>query len=115
MTNEEKALIKAKKVECWIGLFFLIPPILGVIAFVLNLLGSKGDFAKLWNLSSNWTCDFDNGGGMSAAPIYLGLMALTGAYLVKDGLKYCFIKVGKSEATLDTQATEKGADIDTKE
>ena len=30
-------------------------------------------------------------GGMSAAPIYLALMALAGAYLIKDSLKYLFM------------------------
>ena len=93
MTKEEKALAKAKKIQCAIGLFFLIPPILGVLAFVFNLLGSDGDFARLRNLSANWTCDYggNGGGGMSAAPIYLGLMAMTGAYLIKDSLKYFFM------------------------
>ena len=93
MNNEEKALIKAKKFECWIGFFFLIPPILGVIAFVFNLLGNDGDFAKMSNLSYKWTCDYygDGGSAMSAAPIYLALMALAGAYLIKDSLKYLFM------------------------
>ena len=97
MNNEEKALIKAKKIECWIGFFFLIPPILGVIAFVFNLLGNDGDFAKMSNLSYKWTCDWGysstagGGGGMSAAPIYLALMALAGAYLIKDSMKYLFM------------------------
>ena len=42
MTKEEKALAKAKKIQCAIGLFFLIPPILGVLAFVFCLLGKCG-------------------------------------------------------------------------
>ena len=95
MNNEEKALIKAKKFECWIGFFFLIPPILGVIAFVFNLFGSDGEFARMGNLSEDWTTmygyDSGGGGGMSAAPIYLALMALAGAYLIKDSLKYLFM------------------------
>jgi hypothetical protein len=100
MNNEEKALIKAKKVECCIGFFFLIPPILGAIAFIFNLLGSDGDFARMSNLSSSWTNDYayNAGGGMSAAPIYLAIMAMVGAYLIKDGLKYFFIKEDKPEA-----------------
>ena len=28
----DKAVIKAKKVECIVGLFFLLPPVLGVFA-----------------------------------------------------------------------------------
>ena len=93
MNKEEKALIKAKKIQCWIGLFFLIPPILGVITFVLCLFDNDSEFARMRNLSANWTCDYsgDGGGGMSAAPIYLAMMAFAGAYLIKDSLRYLFI------------------------
>lgn len=97
MKTEEKALIKAKKIECWIGFFFLIPPILGVIAFVFCLFDNDGEFARMRNLSSSWTADWGysstagGGGGMSAAPIYLALMALAGAYLIKDSQKYLFM------------------------
>ena len=92
MKAEEKALIKAKKVESFIGFFFLIPPILGVIAFVFSLFDNDGEFARMRNLSGCWTALYsDGGGGMSAAPIYLALMALAGAYLIKDSLKYLFM------------------------
>ena len=89
----EEAKIKGKKIECLIGILFLIPPILGVIAFVLCLFDCNWHFAKMSNLSNSWTCDYyDGGGGMSAAPIYLGLMALAGVWLVKDSIEYLFIK-----------------------
>ena len=93
MNKKEAALVKAKKIQCALGIFFLIPAILGVIAFVFNLLGSNGHFAEMHDLSYHWTCDFhydQGGGGMSAAPIYLGMMALAGAYLIKDSLVYFF-------------------------
>ena len=108
MNNEEKALIKAKKIECWIGIFFLIPPFLGVIAFVFNLLGSDGDFVRMSNLSSSWTNDYayNAGGGMSAAPIYLAIMAMVGAYLIKDGLKFFFIKEDKQESPATNNETK---------
>ena len=80
-------IIKAKRIECIIGLFLLIPSIFGVIAFVLQLFNADSDFSKMEDLSSNWTNDYD--GGMSAAPIYLGLMALAGVYLIKDSF-YAF-------------------------
>ena len=86
----DKATIKAKKVECLIGIFFLIPPVLGALAFVLQLFGADTDFSKMYNLSARWTThvyyneEGGGGGGMSAAPVYLGLMALAGAYLIKD-------------------------------
>ena len=104
MSNQEKAIAKEKKLEFWLGIFFLIPPILGVIAFVLCLFDIDSHFSELSNLSSDWTTNYgyDNGGGggMSAAPIYLGLMAIVGVYLIKNSARYIFIsedsnKVGK--------------------
>ena len=49
----DKAVIKAKKVECIVGLFFLLPPVLGVFAFVLQLFDAGTDFSMLRDLSSN--------------------------------------------------------------
>lgn len=99
MSKEEKVLIKAKKIECWIGFFFLIPAILGVIAFTFQMLGIDGDFVELRNLNYRWIADSgDTGGGMSAAPIYMGIMAMVGAYLIKDSVKYLFVKT-ESETT----------------
>ena len=94
----DKATIIGKRIECIIGIILLVPVFLGVIAFVFNLLGSDGGFAAMSNLSSKWTCDWfgDVGEGMSAAmsaaPIYLSLMAIAGAYLIKDSFKYFFMK-----------------------
>lgn len=102
MNKKEKALIMAKKIQCWIGFGFLIPPILGVIAFVLCLFDYDNEFASMRNLSGNWTTNYSSGGGgMSAAPIYLAMMSFTGAYLIKDSLRYLFISVDstKNETT----------------
>lgn len=92
MNNQEKAIAKEKKLEFWLGIFFLIPPILGVIAFVLCLFDIGSHFSRLSDLSGSWTNDFSSngGGGMSAAPIYLGLMAIVGAYLIKNSARYIF-------------------------
>ena len=87
-----KAVIKAKKIECIIGLLLLLPPILGVFAFILQLFGADTHFSSLYHLSSDWTACLNDGGGMSAAPIYLGLMALAGVYLIKDAIYALFIK-----------------------
>lgn len=46
MNKEQKALAKSKKIQCVLGIFFLIPPILGVFSFVLNLLGFHGDLQE---------------------------------------------------------------------
>ena len=97
----EKAIIKAKKMECWIGILFLIPPILGVLAFVLQLFDADTDFSMMRNLSSDWTTNYSyeqgGGGGMSAAPIYLGLMAISGTYLIKDSFYALFLTDKQNE------------------
>lgn len=80
-----KSKIKAKRIECFIGLFLCVPPILGVIAFTLQIFGADLYFSELRHLSSNWTFSYSYesvGSGMSAAPIYLGLMAIAGTHLV---------------------------------
>lgn len=84
--------------EFWLGVFFLIPPILGVIAFVLCLFDIDSHFSKLSNLSSDWTT---GGGGMSAAPIYLGLMAIVGAYLIKNSARYIFTSEDSNKTNIE--------------
>ena len=89
----DTAIVKSKRIECFIGLFLLLPPILGVIAFVLQIFEADTDFSMMRELSSAWTAKYDQGGGMSAAPIYLGVMALAGVYLIKDSIHYLFVKI----------------------
>ena len=89
----DTAIVKAKRIECFIGLFLLLPPILGVIAFVLQIFEADTDFSMMRELSSAWTAKYDQGGGMSAAPIYLGVMALAGVYLIMDSIHYLFVKI----------------------
>ncbi len=93
----DKMIIKAKRIECIIGIILLFPPILGVLAFILQLFDADTDFSRLSNLGSYWTARFDAGGGMSAAPIYLGLMAIAGGYLIKDSLYSFFEETNKTE------------------
>lgn len=104
----ENAIIKAKKIECIIGLCLLLPSIIGVIAFIIDVIT---DYNILLNLGEFWTAIVDSdstsmgsrysdgcaadvsvGVGMSAAPIYLSLTAIAGGYLVKDSLHYLFEK-----------------------
>lgn len=87
ITNMNQAIIKAKRIECVIGLFLLLPSILGVISFVLQIFEIYTDFSEMRVLSYAWTA---KGGGMSAAPIYLGLMALAGVHLIKDSFYSLF-------------------------
>ncbi len=86
---------RALNCEAKIGVVFLIPPIIGVIFFVLNILGADLNF---YSIIESWNCmnDYERFLGSSssvvysstpAIPIYLGLMAIAGAYLVKGNLK----------------------------
>lgn len=79
------------RLERIIGIVFLIPPIIGVISFVLNLLSiNPGIVPEMKNLSSVWTGIYQgnlvhspSGAVTSAVPIYLGLMAIAGSLLLK--------------------------------
>lgn len=113
MTNEEKALLKGKKIEAIIALFLLIPPILGVISFVLCLFDCDWHFARMSDLSADWTGCYgysssEGGGGgyTSSAPIYLGLMAIAGVLLLKDSFRYLFLKDEKSEEVKKTNPAD---------
>lgn len=108
----KKSEVYGKRVECIIGLILLVPPILGVIAFTISIFANNyaGDFASMHYLSSEWTAfvmvpesesidsvDLTNGISGSAAatsvlPIYLGLMAMVGAYLIKNSAQSFFTK-----------------------
>ena len=95
--------------EAKIGVLFLIPPIIGVFYFVFNLFGAElgfESFPESWNCiyGSDYGSDSDSGawGGncaygyaygwaygyaaTPAIPLYLGLMAIAGAYLIKGNL-----------------------------
>jgi len=103
----EKAVIIGKRIECVIGIILLIPVFLGVIAFVLCLFYGTNEFCTMDNLSRTWSYSLNSfrdqraygelsnlaaAGAMSSAPIYLGLMAIAGVLLIKDSLKYLFMK-----------------------
>ncbi len=70
-----------------IGIIFILPPLLGVVSFIGNIFGADDRFFTLWYLSSNWTGG-DN--AMSAAPLYLGLMAIAGAFFIIGAIALWF-------------------------
>jgi len=95
--------------EAKIGILFLIPPIIGAIYFILNLLGADigfDYFPQSWNCiydsdynygndfaatGENWAYGYAYGwaygyAATPAIPLYLGLMAIAGAYLIKGNL-----------------------------
>ena len=79
-------------VQLLFGVIFLIPPFLGAIFFTLDVFDIGGRISSLHYLSANWTGDSN---AMSAAPIYLGLMAIAGALIIHSAIKN-IIETGKS-------------------
>ena len=70
-----------------LGYILLTPPIIGVAIFILTLLGD-GSYLSSFSIGSFWSGSRgDDGGYSSPIPIYLGLMAIAGAYLIKDNKK----------------------------
>ena len=69
-----------------IGYILLLPATISVLLFLITLL-TKTDTLDLF-VNSAWTGTvryLEGGGGYtSALPIYFGLMAIAGAYLIKD-------------------------------
>lgn len=101
----KKSELYGKRIECIIGMILLIPPLLGVISFTINMfIQDSGAFATLSNLGNNWIAKYQFGvsyngqnvripvAAMSAAPIFLGIMALAGSYLIKNTFQSFFTK-----------------------
>ena len=100
----DKEIIKEKKIEAILGLLFCLPAVIGVICFIVNLC-TKGDTCDLGSLRGQW--DWHDGGeGASASPtpVYFGLMAIAGAYMLKNSLRYLFLKNDKPEGTKKPEA-----------
>jgi hypothetical protein len=80
---EETQLFNVSK---FIGYILLVPPSLSVILFLAQLFSDDKKLNKF--LFSIWTGDYTGnpggGGFTSALPFYFGLMAIAGAYLIKD-------------------------------
>ncbi len=67
-----------------IGYFLLSLVIVNVVLFYLALLKKTDTLIASKEFIFIWTLVFDRGGNML---IYLGLIALAGAYLIKDNKK----------------------------
>lgn len=79
--------------EAKIGFLFLTPPIIGVIFFILNLIDAQLGFESdldSWNCIYGYVHGWEYGYAATLAiPLYLGLMAIAGAYLIKGNLGAC--------------------------
>ena len=72
------------RVERIIGAILLLPPVLGVLLFVLHLFFSGSyEIPRTSQLGDELMGRFYSGQHTHAAPIYLGLMAIAGAILFK--------------------------------
>lgn len=87
----DKAVIKAKKVECIIGLFFLLPPVLGVFAFVFQLFGADTNFSELSELSAKGQLVLTNGWRYVSRSCLFGIIGYSWSYLVKMILSMLFL------------------------
>jgi hypothetical protein len=88
--------IKRKYLELILGIILLMPPVLSVLFFTIQLIPErlKPGLIKTWDTFSDfrytaWTGNIlgDGGGFTSALPIYLGLMAIAGALLITNSTK----------------------------
>ena len=73
--------------EAKIGILLLIPPIIGVFFFILEL--GFESFPDSWNCIHGYAYAYGRAYGYAATPaipLYLGLMAIAGAYLIKGNL-----------------------------
>ena len=71
-----------------VGYILLTPPLIGVFLFLKTLFfKSDSDFLINFWQTRFWSGGFENGGFSSPMPIYLGLMAIAGAYLIKNTKK----------------------------
>ena len=83
--NNSDVKVNLEKV---VGIILLLPPVIGVLLFLIGLLGAKLDLKGL-SEPLFWSGDFssNSGGYPSPMPIYLGLMAIAGAILLKNSSK----------------------------
>nr|DAZ05086.1 MAG TPA: hypothetical protein [Caudoviricetes sp.] len=95
-----KAIKKEKVCEAIIGLLFCLPAVIGVICFIVNLC-TGGDSCKLNSLSGVWE---SYGEAAENTPVYFGLMAIAGAYMLKNSLRYLFYKKEKPEEAKKPEA-----------
>jgi|GEM_PF-3033588 len=66
------------------GYVLLTPALLSVLMFIVDLLPMEKEIRMFENLQHHWFGGLVEGGYTSALPLYFGLMAIAGAYLIKD-------------------------------
>jgi hypothetical protein len=81
--------MKKTNIEKVIGYLLLTPGLLSVGVFLYELLGGRGNYTSGWDLKSNvgmWFFGFYDVHGHEGnqMPLFFGLMAIAGVYLIKD-------------------------------
>ena len=107
----DKQIIREKQIEAAIGLLFCLPAVIGVFCFLFQLIfgdytGSLDELSGIWGTiedSRSWDNSSYGYAAASPTPIYFGLMALAGAYMLKNNLRYLFYKEEKPEQTTKQQ------------
>ena len=84
MTQNEKNTIIGKKIQCWIGIFFLIVPIVAVLGLIFYI---PDELLGLNNTKGLWKIFIGN----DISQVLIGLFSLVGAYLIKDNIQYLFL------------------------
>jgi hypothetical protein len=72
-----------------IGYVLLSPALLSVLLFIIDLLAESkleifNNLHYIWRGTVDYYGEGGGGGYSSALPLYFGLMAIAGSYLIKD-------------------------------
>jgi hypothetical protein len=78
-------ILKNSDITNIIGYILLSPAIISVLLFIISLL-TGADTLRKFKYLDEWTGNYSGQGGgyTSALPLYFGLMAISGAYLIKN-------------------------------
>jgi hypothetical protein len=81
--------MKQRLIEKVIGNLFLTPGLLSIGVFLYELLQGRGSYTSGWVLKSDismWFFGFSDVHGHEGnqMPLFFGLMAIAGVYLIKD-------------------------------
>lgn len=105
----DKLVIKEKKIEAVIGLLFTLPAVIGIICFLLNFLFGEASLEGLdgiWGVTENYS-GWDNSSygyaASSPTPLFMGLLAIVGGYLLKGNLHYLLKEKKKPQETNNKQ------------
>ena len=99
---EDRRIIIEKRIEYIIGILFLIPSLFGLL-FIFAMVFNLGMFYESihnWGVAYDYFPEYKGllSALWSALPAFIAIMALVGAYLTKDKLRY-FIKDKKDKSS----------------